>query len=284
MSQIVESSDVMKEVVNGLKSLSKEVIFSGLLVGSLEPCIEDAIMFSAIGLVSVSNILFLFWIGAVELVGLGQILLLSRFFKNGKRFKAAIILWLLIIPAVFIFFPLGSFLASHIRFLNIWGPITLIFITGLIVGLPFYFPRTKIPLAYISLIVGLVIDIVVSSLMPTRSNVAPLMLLPDVLLCSAIIVAAMGATLILFSYISDRVFVVVNGKTKKKLKGLALAYLFATTGFLAGFLPSIAPIITLGAGLIVLVLIPVTWKELKIIWLGHSMISRILKKSSTFET
>jgi hypothetical protein len=237
------------------KSLTKEIIVSGLFVGTLEPCIEDAILFSGKGLVSLSSLPFLFWIGAVELVGLGQILLLFRFFKNGDRLKAGLILWLLTIPAILSFFAIGAFLASHIRLLNIWGPITLSLVAALVAGVPAYFPHTKIPLAYFSLAVGLIVDLTLSLNISGHSFTTLTVRSSEVLLASALIVIIMGIALILVSYISDCIYITTRtnqGKKRleRKLKCVALLYLLTMAGFMTGFIPAYSPVLILAIGLL----------------------------------
>ncbi len=249
-------------------SLIKKVIFSGLFVGSLEPCIEDAIIFSAKELVWTYSLPILLWIGSIELVGLGQILLLSRHFKNGKRIKAAAILWVLITPFVFVFFTLGTFLSSYIQLVNIWGPITMAFVGLLVLGVPAYFPRTKIPFAYISLFIGVISDLALSLATMGHFPIWPAIPWLQVFVCCLFMSFIMGTTLILFSYFSDCIFIHTSEQTKKKLdrnlKFVAGGYLLAAAGFLYGFLPAFAPALTLaGCSLVV---VSIEWKELTFEW------------------
>lgn len=267
-------------------SLVKEVIVSGLLVGSLEPCIEDSILFSARGPLSLSNLPFLVWVGAVELVGVGQILLLSRFFKNGNRLRAAIVLWILTAPAIFLFFPLGAFLSSYVRFINIWGPLTVFLVAALVVGMPAYVPKTRIPIAYISLVTGLVVDITLSSTVlrtPVRSSNITFI---QILMPSVVVLAVMGIILLLFSYLSDRIYIRAKEEMKKKkiekyLKFAATLYLFTMAGFLAGYIPSLVPVSTLAASL--LIVIAYIRKGLDIHWISYPPSSEILRELASCE-
>lgn len=263
-------------------SLVKDVILSGLFIGSIEPCIEDAVIFSAKGLVSISNLPILAWIGCIELVGLGQILLLSRCFKNGKRLKAAIVLWILITPLIFVSFTLGSFLSTHLQLVNIWGPVTIVFVAALVVGVPAYLPNTSIPIAYISLFIGVVADSILSLITLEQPFVLPVMtfpLLSEIFLSCLFISLVMGITLILFSYLSDCAYIKVTNHMKKKLerdlKTVASAYLIVTGGFLMGSIPAFVPLLTLMGGFLVVTLIE--WKGLEIEWKWVS-IRTILKE------
>lgn len=261
-------------------SLVREVVFSGLLVGSLEPCIEDSILFSAGGSLSLSNLPFLIWIGAVELVGVGQILLLSRFFKNGNRLRAAIVLWVLTAPAIFLFFPLGAFLSPYVRLINIWGPFTVFFVATLVVGMPAYLPKTRIPIAYISLIAGLAVDLTLSSTFLRTSVRPPSMALSQVLMSCVVVLTVMGVILFLFSYLSDRIYVKAKEEMKKKiekhLRFAATLYLLTMAGFLTGYIPSLVPISTLAVSL--LLVIARVRKDLDIHWISYPPSPEILRE------
>lgn len=272
----------MTRLLGNMGCITKRVILSGLLIGSLEPCIEDAMIFSANGL-SASNYLLMLWIGSIELVGVGQILLLSRFFKNGDRLKAAIVLWVLTIPAVFLFFTLGTLLSSYIRFVRLWSPITILLVATLVAEVPVHVPRTKIPIAYVALILGITIDLTLS--LSTGLSSIVLVLPSSHFLSCVVICGAMGAVLLSFSYLSDHVCINRTERAKReierKLKIVAVSYFLGTAGFLTGYVPSFIPILILGVGFPAVLL--TSRKEARIGWFSPSNSLKNLQDMENYE-
>jgi len=243
-------------LANSAVSLVKKVLLSGLFVGSLEPCIESSIIFSAAGFLHASNVLFFLWIGAIELWGVGQFLLLLTNFEKGERLRSGILLWFMLSPAVFVFFVVGSLLAPYIRLLNMWGPLTVCLVAALVAGIPARIPRTRIPLAYVSLLAGVFSDIIISLSSPRSSPLISFQ--SDVILSTFYIDAFLGITVLATSFLADRIKLRRNGVANNRLRAATFFYLVATAGFLAGIFPPFVPVLVLALSFLSFTLVSVS--------------------------
>ena len=230
-----------------MRHVIKKLYREGILINSIEPLIEDAIIYGSLNLLNLKNFWLIFLIGSIELVGIGQALLILQKFSGKDRFFACLLLPFLMLPFIFLLLPLGEFLSEKIDLISIYGSFTILSIIFIINNLGGFikFGKFLIPLPYIIFSIGFLCDIFIDFSSPLRISLFNINFdnyifnFINMIFFNTLVFLVMLSACITIALIGNRINRILN---ENDLKRISTPYMLTIIFVILNIVPSYIPL------------------------------------------